>query len=189
MEWGILKRLAIGGLLMVATSACSSSTSSATRSPDPPPPATVTIASTNMEPTLKPGQAIEVTDVAGGRYTPHRGDVVLFKSPSGWFDPGTGAFTEVERVIGVPGDRVACPGPGSPITVNGVALNEPYVYKGDEPSMEPFDVTVPPGRLWVMGDHRDVSEDSRMHERMKPGAGFIPMAIVAELYQGKQTDR
>lgn len=145
----------------------------------------VTITSTNMEPTLNSGQAIEVTDVVGGHYTPHRGDIVLFKSPPGWFDPGTGAFTEVERVIGVPGDHVVCQGSGSQVTVNGVALSEPYVYKGDDPSMEPFDATVPPGRLSVMGDHRDVSEDSRVHERMKSGAGFIPTTIIMGLYQTK----
>jgi signal peptidase I len=138
-----------------------------------------------MEPTITSGQAIEVTEAVGDKYLPHRGDVVLFKSPAGWFDPGTGAFTEVERIIGVPGDHVACAGPGSPVTVNGVALNEPYVYKGDEPSMEPFDVTVPPGRLWVMGDHRDVSVDSRAHERVQSGAGFIPTVIISGLYQAK----
>ena len=182
MRCGVLKQLATGGLLVAAMTACSSST---TTSPGPSPSVTVTIADTNMAPTLKSGQVIEVTDMVGGHYTPHRGDVVLFKSPQGWFDPGAGPFIEVERVIGVPGDHVACPGPGSPVTVNGVILNEPYVYKGDEPSMEPFDVTVPSGRLWVMGDHRDVSEDSRAHERMEPGAGFVPMAIVTGLYQAK----
>jgi len=188
MGWAILKRSTIGCLLMAATSACSSTTSSAARplsSPSSPTSKTVTITSTNMEPTLKAGQAIQTTEVGSGQYTPHRGDVVLFTSPSGWFDPTTGAFAEVERVIGIPGDHVACPGPGSPVTVNGVALDEPYVYKGDEPSMELFNVVVPPGRLWVMGDHRDVSVDSRAHERMASGAGFIPAAIVTGLYQAK----
>ena len=63
----------------------------------------------------------------------------------------------VKRVIGLPGDRVSCCDPGGRITVNGIPLDEgPYLYPGNRPSAQRFSVRVPPGRRWVMGDHRRI---------------------------------
>ncbi|MDX6739124.1 signal peptidase I [Actinocorallia sp. A-T 12471] len=91
----------------------------------------------------------------------------------------------IKRVVGVPGDHVVCCDAATGrITVNGVKLDEtPYLYtdlatgKQNVPSSQKFDVVVPPGRLWVMGDHREVSWDSRGHQA-DPGAGTIPVSSV-----------
>ena len=80
----------------------------------------------------------------------------------------------IKRVIGVPGDHVACCNRLGQVTVNGVPLSEKsYLYPGDAPSEQRFSIIVPPGRLWVMGDHRSVSWDSRGH-MSDPGNGTIP---------------
>jgi signal peptidase I len=80
----------------------------------------------------------------------------------------------VKRVIGVPGDRVRCCDAQGRVTVNGAALDETsYLYPGNAASEVSFDVVVPPGKLWVMGDHRAASSDSRAHLG-DPGGGFVP---------------
>ena len=80
----------------------------------------------------------------------------------------------IKRVIGVPGDRVRCCDAKGRLSVNGVALDErDYLYEGNAPSDVEFDVKVPEGRLWVMGDHRAASADSRAHLG-DPGGGTVP---------------
>lgn len=91
------------------------------------------------------------------------------------FFGGGGERDYIKRVIGLPGDRVACCDSEGRLTVNGVALNESdYLFPGDRPSLSTFEIVVPEGRLWVMGDHRSVSQDSRSHLG-EPGGGTVPV--------------
>jgi signal peptidase I len=81
----------------------------------------------------------------------------------------------IKRVIGLPGDHVVWKHDGDgKITVNGKPIDEPYLFPGNAPGdNRDFDVTVPPGRLWVMGDHREDSADSRAH--MQDHLGTVPV--------------
>ena len=98
----------------------------------------------------------------------------LLRSIAGLFGTAPGQTDYIKRVIGVPGDHVVCCNARGLVTVNGVALHEKsYLYPGNAPSEIHFQITVPPGRLWVMGDHRFVSDDSRLH-LSDPGNGTIP---------------
>jgi signal peptidase I len=153
------------------------------------------IPSASMEPTLEPGQRVLVWRGWGSPAgAVQRGDVVVFN--------GTGTFTAepaartglaavgaglgnllgfrpdetdfVKRVVGLPGDHVVCCDAAGRLTVNGTALEEPYVAAGDAPSEVRFDVIVPAGRVWVMGDHRSESADSRAH-LAGPGGGTIAL--------------
>ncbi|MFB4293964.1 signal peptidase I [Nonomuraea sp. ATR24] len=121
------------------------------------------IPSESMENTLKINDRVFVNKLAGA---PGRGDIIVFK---GWNGEDT-----IKRVIGVAGDRVVCCDSRKRLTINGKALDEPYLFPDDFPSDEKFDITVPKGKLWLMGDHRSASADSRSHME-EPGKGFIPV--------------
>ncbi|WP_051966634.1 signal peptidase I [Kitasatospora mediocidica] len=161
------------------------------------------IPSGSMEQTIRIGDRVlvdKLTPWFGSQ--PQRGDVVVFKDPGGWLEndavpdtdgpvthglkqafsyvgllPSSGEQDLIKRVIGVGGDTVACCDPQGRITVNGKAIDEPYLAPGNPPSRIPFQVKVPPGSLWVMGDHRDVSADSRYHMG-NPGGGSVPLKDV-----------
>ncbi|MGI5252753.1 MULTISPECIES: signal peptidase I [Streptomycetaceae] len=132
------------------------------------------IPSGSMENTLRAGDRVLVNKLAyrfGGM--PARGDVVVFDG-GGSFVQGSGGTDFVKRVVGVGGDRVTCCDNRGRITVNGRPLDETYLYPGDTPSRVAFDIEVPKGRLWVMGDHRADSRDSRDHLG-DPGGGTVPV--------------
>jgi signal peptidase I len=99
----------------------------------------------------------------------------LFSSIAGLFGTPADQGTDyVKRVIGLPGDHVVCCSAQGLVTVNGVPLHESsYLYPGSAPSEIHFSITVPKGRLWVMGDNRAISDDSRMRLG-DPGSGTIP---------------
>jgi signal peptidase I len=117
------------------------------------------IPSESMENTLLVGDRVSVNKLHGET---ERGDIVVFK---GWNGEDT-----IKRVIGVAGDKIKCCDAKRRILVNGVPLEEKgYLYPGDFASGDDFEVTVPKGKLWLMGDHRSDSADSRDHVDLPGG--------------------
>lgn len=159
------------------------------------------IPSESMQDTLQVGDRVLVSKFAPGPLDVNRGDVVVFKDPGGWLAPQpetqgssigdvlrtVGMWVGlvpadagehlIKRVVGVAGDRVECCDDEGRVMVNGVAIDEPYLAAGAEPSELEFDVTVPAEGLWVMGDNRQRSEDSRYHQG-RPGGGAISLSEV-----------
>ncbi len=159
------------------------------------------IPSTSMEQTLLVNDRIIVNQLVPSLVPIKHGDVVVFRDPGGWLYPraeteqnpliasldwvmsaiGLSASDSddhlIKRVIGLPGDRVTCCTPLGELTINGVPIKEPYIVIGPgdtDAATLPFDVTVPPDSLWVMGDNRYNSKDSSRNQDL-PGKGFVPV--------------
>jgi signal peptidase I len=162
------------------------------------------IPSGSMENTLQIQDKIIVNELQPSLFPLARGDVVVFRDPGGWLpraaptrqNPVSQAVDTaltfvglsasdsddhlVKRIIGLPGDRVVCCDTAGRLSVNGVAIDEPYIVVPSgqtNAATLPFDVTVPAGELWVMGDNRWASQDSSRNQSL-PGKGFVPVSAV-----------
>jgi len=159
------------------------------------------IPSGSMENTLQIKDRVAVNKIPFISKNISRGDVVVFRDPDDWLpeiiDYDTNKYVSkaksalvavgvlpnpakqylVKRVVGVEGDHIVCCTKGGNLTINDVEVTEPYIYAGNKPSEMKFDVTVPKGKLWVMGDHRGASADSRYHQE-DINKGFIPVSRV-----------
>ena len=159
------------------------------------------IPSGSMENTLQIKDRVAVNKVPFISRSINRGDVVVFRDPDDWLpeivDYDTNKYVSkaksalvavgvlpnptkqylVKRVIGVEGDHIVCCTKAGNLTINDVEVTEPYIYAGNKPSEMKFDVTVPEGKIWVMGDHRGASADSRYHQE-DINKGFVPISRV-----------
>ena len=159
------------------------------------------IPSGSMENTLQVGDRIAVNKLGSYFGEAKRGEVVVFRDSAGWL--GTPSESDdskiiqtiksglvtvgvlpdpakqylIKRVIGVGGDTVTCCDKKGYLTVNGVSVSEPYIFTGDKPSDTDFKVTVPKGFVWVMGDHRGASADSRFHTD-DIHKGMVPLSSI-----------
>lgn len=158
------------------------------------------IPSGSMENTLIKGDRVVVSKLTPGPVDLERGDIVVFTDPDSWLGelppvdpsalnrvliflglaPDESSDHLIKRVIGLPGDRVVCCTSGGELTVNGLPITEPYLKPGDTPGGDRsgFDIVVPQGRLWVMGDHRSDSADSRFHDDGTGATGSVPIDLV-----------
>lgn len=164
------------------------------------------IPSASMEKTLMVKDRILVDELTPRWSGYQRGDVVVFQDPGGWLPatiqapagpPLIEAFDDlltsiglsasdsedhlVKRIIGVGGDHVICCNSFGQVEINGAPIDESSYLnlpEGDtQASNEPFDVTVPDGSLWLLGDNRDRSQDARAHQGL-PSGGFVPLENV-----------
>ena len=157
------------------------------------------IPSSSMEQTLQINDRIIVSKLVPNYRQLNRGDVIVFQDDDNWLKrdantpspsiigkmmiwmglrPDDSQNHLVKRVIGLPGDRVQCCDTNGRLKVNGVSVDESgYINPGNAPSLIKFDVTVPAGKLWVMGDNRSNSEDSRFHMK-EPSNGFVSVKQV-----------
>jgi signal peptidase I len=128
-----------------------------------------TVPTNSMQPTVQPGDKVLAQRVSGSSV--HRGDVVVFK------DPLWGDMPEVKRVIGVGGDKVACCDKQGRLTVGGTPVPEPYLEGSGPASLTGFSTVVPKGELFLLGDNRNVSQDSRIRLTDAQG-GSVPASDV-----------
>lgn len=159
------------------------------------------IPSGSMENTLQIQDRVAVNRVPIISKNISRGDVVVFRDPANWLPeidettsnpviakvksglvavgilPNPAKQYLVKRAIGIAGDHVVCCTKAGLLTVNGTTIKEPYIFAGNKPSEMNFDVRVPKGKIWVMGDHRGASADSRYHQEDING-GMVPISRV-----------
>ena len=157
------------------------------------------IPSGSMENTLQINDRVAVNKIPFISNSINRGDVVVFRDPSNWLPepyvdnqnkviakikdglvlvgvlPNPAKQYLVKRVIGIAGDNVF--GKDGVVTINGKKTTEPYIFAGNKASELDFNVTVPEGKIWVMGDHRGASADSRYHQD-DVNNGFVPESKV-----------
>lgn len=153
------------------------------------------IPSPSMENTLQIGDRLVVSKFTPEFSDAKRGDVIVFKDPGDWTDPvpSSNGFTAairsvaefthlsasgqhlVKRVVGVGGDTVSCDAAGAKLKVNGTAINETYLKTGVQPCQDKFSITVPDKKVWVMGDNRSDSADSRYHDDGTGKLGSVPV--------------
>ncbi len=158
------------------------------------------IPSGSMEDTLVKDDRVLVSKLTPGPFDLRRGDIVVFTDPDHWLGdvapverspirsaliflglaPDDSHEHLIKRVIGLPGDHVTCCTTAGQVSVNGVAITESYVKAGDSPGggRADFDIVVPAGKVWVMGDHRSDSADSRLHDDGTGAKGAVPMADI-----------
>lgn len=156
------------------------------------------IPSESMEDTLMVSDRILVSKLVPRVRQLNRGDIVVFEDSDNWLQtvPDNSPFSIakttlialglrpddsqnhlIKRVVGLPGDRVQCCDDAGRLVVNGVAIKESYLKPGSQPSEIKFDVTVPDNKLWVLGDNRQNSADSRYHID-DPSGGFVSIQDV-----------
>jgi signal peptidase I len=159
------------------------------------------IPSGSMENTLQIQDRVAVNKLPFISKNINRGDVVVFRDPANWLpEPYSGDENRivakikeglvlvgvlpnpakqylVKRVIGVAGDRVICCSKSGKLTINGKQATEPYIFAGNKVSEMDFNITVPEDKIWVMGDHRSASADSRYHQD-EVNNGFVPVSRI-----------